>query len=324
MSIFLKNCPQCAQSQAVTSARCDCGYDFDSDDSEERPTIEVIAEDEKLYQEYLAARAAQAEEEVAIVRAGAHQNKANSAQLRKAEQALQAIRAELAEQNAKSEAAAAVARKARHGKSKLPNAQLKIAPAKPVALIPVSPPVMSAPNPPVAAAPKLQAARRAKFAKRPPVDQDSRPNQAFRAVQATKAENALKEATAAAEARLRALKTRQPKTESSSVSSKVPTSALTPAPRRASAPVPVPTPVRIEPARAVAAPKTVSRAAQQITPATKECPNCTAKVAEQLGRCRCGYSFPIGGPELPGIPLDAVTMSILSGESWSGGIGRRG
>ena len=322
MSIFFKICPECAQSQGVTSTRCGCGYRFDSHDPQERPEIEMIAEDEKLYQEYLVARAAQAHEEVAIVRAasaGEPQNRTKSAQLRNAEQALQAILVELAEQNAKTDAAAAVARKTRHSKPKTPKTQPKLALVKPVAPNRVARPVTPAPKtaaaaiPPTPATPKIQPTRRAKFAKRPPSGQDRRPNEAFRVIQAAKAGKALQEARAAAEAHLRVLKASKTKTESK-----------VQAPAPAPAPMPVPTPVRVEPARAVGAPKAVSHAAKRIKPAAKECPNCTAAVAEQVNHCRCGYAFPIGGPELPGIPLDAATLSILASDSISGGIGRRG
>ncbi len=63
MSIFTKDCPQCAETNAAYAIRCKCGFVFGADAaSAESQTREDIAlEEEKLYQEYLAARAKQAD-----------------------------------------------------------------------------------------------------------------------------------------------------------------------------------------------------------------------------------------------------------------------
>lgn len=61
MSIFTKDCPQCAETNAAYAVRCKCGFAFNADDGADSQTEEEIAaEEEKLYQEYLAARARQA------------------------------------------------------------------------------------------------------------------------------------------------------------------------------------------------------------------------------------------------------------------------
>lgn len=61
MSIFSKECPHCAATRPADASRCGCGYVFDPyllDDAQR--TLGLAAEEEKLYEEYLAARAAEA------------------------------------------------------------------------------------------------------------------------------------------------------------------------------------------------------------------------------------------------------------------------
>ncbi|TDJ65351.1 MAG: hypothetical protein E2O37_04885 [Proteobacteria bacterium] len=62
MSIFTKDCPQCAETNAAYAVRCRCGFVFSADaaDAEAQTGADIALEEEKLYQEYLAARAKQA------------------------------------------------------------------------------------------------------------------------------------------------------------------------------------------------------------------------------------------------------------------------
>ncbi len=62
MSIFTKDCPQCAETNAAYAVRCRCGFAFSTDaaDPEAQTEADIALEEEKLYQEYLAARAKQA------------------------------------------------------------------------------------------------------------------------------------------------------------------------------------------------------------------------------------------------------------------------
>ncbi len=60
-NIFHKVCPQCASTLALAVVTCGCGYSFESSDSERsQPTLEQIAEEQQLYEEYLRARVQQA------------------------------------------------------------------------------------------------------------------------------------------------------------------------------------------------------------------------------------------------------------------------
>lgn len=120
MSIFSKECPQCAATRPTDASRCGCGYVFDPyllDDAQR--TLGLAAEEEKLYEEYLAARAAQAveaarvaaelaaidpeNEPTAIDDAGAQAANAElAAQRARAAQAAEAAKIEAAERGAKS------------------------------------------------------------------------------------------------------------------------------------------------------------------------------------------------------------------------------
>ncbi len=58
MSIFRKDCPQCAATLPVAAEECGCGYAFESDEKREsQPTVAEIAQQECLYEEYLRVRA---------------------------------------------------------------------------------------------------------------------------------------------------------------------------------------------------------------------------------------------------------------------------
>ncbi len=124
MSIFSKECPQCAATRPADASRCGCGYVFDPyllDDAQR--TLGLAAEEEKLYEEYLAARAAQAVEAARVAAkltaidpeneptviddAGAQRgaqaaNAELAAQRARAAQAAEAAKIEAAEQGAKS------------------------------------------------------------------------------------------------------------------------------------------------------------------------------------------------------------------------------
>ena len=88
MSIFTKDCPQCAETNAAYAVRCKCGFSFNADDGAESQTEEEIAlEEEKLYQEYLAARARQTTGTANDATKLAAAQPANQGKLNEAEQA---------------------------------------------------------------------------------------------------------------------------------------------------------------------------------------------------------------------------------------------
>ena len=84
-------CPQCAATRPADASRCRCGYLFDPyplDDAQR--TLELASEeDEKLYEEYLAARAAQAAK---AARTDAPERSAKSWSTKLAAQATKAVK----------------------------------------------------------------------------------------------------------------------------------------------------------------------------------------------------------------------------------------
>jgi hypothetical protein len=91
VGIYDKTCPQCMASSTAATARCTCGYLFDSSGSDERSlTLERIAREEKLFEEYLEARLAQAQEAAIVATRAADLDPENQ---RKAIEASRAKRA---------------------------------------------------------------------------------------------------------------------------------------------------------------------------------------------------------------------------------------
>lgn len=115
-NIFLKACPQCAGVSAVGATRCACGYVFEMPNDDRCPvTMEKLAEEQKLYAEYLGARAEQAAE---AARVAAHTAAMDPGNERKASQAAtfkrgaDAAKAELAAQVARNAQFSELARRA--------------------------------------------------------------------------------------------------------------------------------------------------------------------------------------------------------------------
>ena len=105
MSIFYKDCPQCATTHAANAIRCSCGHFF-VPESEAGPELspELRAQEEKLYEAYLAARRDQTAEAVALARAEVSRTPASTqaaSLLAEAEAALKAAETELNNQREK-------------------------------------------------------------------------------------------------------------------------------------------------------------------------------------------------------------------------------
>jgi hypothetical protein len=104
LGIFDKACPQCTADNAAGAVRCACGFIFDKADANDLgPSPQEAAEEERLFQEYLAARVAQAIEQV---------NKCGAIEVLRAQAAAEKAKVELAAQQARAAKAAEAARKA--------------------------------------------------------------------------------------------------------------------------------------------------------------------------------------------------------------------
>lgn len=102
MSIFEKTCPQCTATQSAGAVRCACGYLFNPLYLEDpQLALELAIREEKLIEEYLAARAEQA---IEVARTAARaasvepDDEKKAAEAAKAQQSAAIAQAELAEQ----------------------------------------------------------------------------------------------------------------------------------------------------------------------------------------------------------------------------------
>ena len=69
MAIQHKDCPRCGSTVGNYIIRCECGFSFDYlDDTDPTQRLEAMAEEERLYEDYLSARALQAIAEAAEAR----------------------------------------------------------------------------------------------------------------------------------------------------------------------------------------------------------------------------------------------------------------
>jgi hypothetical protein len=290
LSIFTKDCPQCTTSNPLAAAYCRCGYCFEPDKvNGSAQALELEAQEEKLYLDYLKARISQTEESVRAARAVAAANPdshAKAAEALLAEQALINARAELADQTARvriatrrweslrtvtrvpvtlrNKPATHAAKPVHHRKTSKPAPTLMIkdeAPPRPT-------PVIAATS--------------------SPVPQTVQPNDAFRAAHAARAEQVMKQ--------------------------------LPPVVRDINPP-PVPAPIVALPEKPLsavvpspAAPVLLVHSTPPVllktNPAHKDCPNCYAHVTTSLVRCRCGYEFS-NGPQLPSLTLNAAERELF-------------
>jgi len=280
MSIFKKDCPECATPNPADAISCRCGYCFDPDALVRTNPDAYAHQQDRLYRDYLAARIAQAEAELAVARRLASEDpestyKASSALL--AEQALNALRAEMREVVSR----LAAARAARGGASPAPQAPVREPPERTAkgpapAAAPSRAAPSSAPRPIRAARPPTPPpAPSATTPRTPPAPKQptpaaamsSRPSEKFRRLQAQRAE---------AIARARAAAPKPPR---------APADVAPKAPVKRNAPPP---------------------------PPMQECPNCTASVPADRTRCGCGYTLSRAAQEVPPITLDAGALAILT------------
>lgn len=181
MSIFEKDCPQCASPNPVRAARCRCGYCFDP---ERLPETDAAAQEERLYRDYLAARMVQAEAALTVARSEVSadpESQVKAAQALLAEQALNAVRAELR---------ALTTRAARHatpptGRVPAPEAQTRTPPPRRAEAAKNR--VVDAPTPPPTPSPKPVV----RTPQPTPTAATEKPGPVFRAAQAIKAEGVM-------------------------------------------------------------------------------------------------------------------------------------
>jgi ATPase subunit of ABC transporter with duplicated ATPase domains len=104
LSIFEKLCPSCASRISASAETCDCGHVFESANGSGKSSQETALRDEELYENYLAARADQANEAARAAHEAYHTqpddaDRAAAAEL--AREVAASIASDLAQQRAK-------------------------------------------------------------------------------------------------------------------------------------------------------------------------------------------------------------------------------
>lgn len=290
MSIFTKDCPQCTASSPVAAAYCRCGYCFEPDKvNGSAQALELGAQEEKLYLDYLKARTSQAEEAARAARAvaaTAPDSHAKAAEALLAEQAMINARAELADQAARVHIATqrwesvktairgpVASRNKPTARGAKPVHHRKTSKPAPALIIKDQAPTRSTPAVAVTSS---------------PVPQTAQPNDVFRAVQAARAEQVMKQLPPVV---------------------RVISPPPVPAPVIALPEKPLPAVVP-PPAAAVLLVRSTPPVLLKTNPAHKDCPNCYARVTTSMVRCRCGYEFS-NGPQLPPLTLNAAERELF-------------
>jgi len=260
LSIFDKTCPLCGSTLSVSAAYCRCGFSFKPSQLEDTAqALGLEAQEEELYERYLAARVLQAKETLIISRAHMIRDPEDPGKV----QAVDAARVEFDE--------------AQHA---LISQQRKLAEIRKAA---------SAARKVLGDMKKMRAGKNANSAG--PV-MTKMPGEAFRAQQAAKAVAVVRPTKAATPTRAPAVSSKTNKPDQTRDFPK-PSAAPPPAAKRSAATAGITNANPTQRSQTVedtpAATKT-TKVFRKATAANK-CPHCTAEVTYGTERCRCGYQL---------------------------------
>jgi len=318
-SIFEKICPSCASILSVARDRCDCGHVFSQHTSElSENTLEASLREEELYENYLAARAAQAQEAARAATTELALSPDDAAKAERAEltkEVAKSLEADLHEQRAKI------------------LALQEAMPKPPVSLTePVAdavPPEVTMPRP-ISAKPDAVPTPQPEISTIPlavsetiPADHTKttsakpEPNDAERShvvrTESAKKTVAKKEKSAKAASPVISAARAASVLESIKQAKAREHAARTPPPPPPVAPEP-PQEVTVTPVMAVPPAfraEQAARAEQAVAHLhsldEKSCPNCTGSVPKNTSRCRCGYTF-------MDITNDMPTLTLCTGD----------
>ncbi len=337
MSIFTKDCPVCAATHAVHVVRCGCGYCFDPHKLDGvTQELEVIAQEERLYHDYLSARADQADKAwraAKVATAMDPENTVKGAEALLAKQTALSTRAEMDAQDARAQAVSARIkvvrtnrRNRRQAKSSSaaaprpmpPTLRDVVAPPRPKPIPPsVTPAVTSAPpkqHLPVtsaAAAPQKPAATTSavKPVTHPPKaskPQSIVPNPVVTMHPAAAVTPISKPATVP----VARPPTPTPAVSRTAITTPIAASASPPPAVRPAAPAPTITRDPTPAFRATQATK-AAQVAAPVGPPKQDCQNCGAKVAATAKRCRCGFEMPLSASQMPSLAMSTEDRAAL-------------
>ena len=338
MGIFYKDCPHCAATHAAATSLCGCGYVFSGEKLDEPDLApELAAQEEKLYEAYLAARLEQAilESRDAQRMADVDPQHAQKAQIAADKAAaLNAAQADFdaqAKKTAEAVRMAEIVKAARAARYKS-TAKTKVvsqpatlpshhSPSRQPEKVEKRAVVQAKPDKqkkPSLADQRKQQAKQAEAAKRLAEQARHQAEQAKLKRQAEQAEDARRRAKQAEQARLQAQQVE----------------AVTQARRHADAVLASRAHQASQAAKAQQAMKAMqaakiheqssagvpgsafksaqsARAAQIMRADILECPNCTAGLPHDAQRCGCGYQFSTGENEMPQLSLSPAEQSEL-------------
>ncbi len=308
MTIFDKVCLRCTASNSVTAARCACGYAFEPENSAD-------PHEEKLYEEYLAARAVQASEAARAAVENATRRPANhlkAAEAAKAKRTAATAKAELAAQRDRvieAQRAAKTAKDQRNFQASVPRQHNpRIRPIVP----------FSKPGKPLVA-----------------VKSDKRATTARPTVVSLRAKNktSKKPSTARKETHAGATRASVPRANYRSTRKTRPSKTVAPTAAKTRSSVGLNKAGRVSGVtkrerpkqrrrpgktfKAAQAAKAADAVTDRTTIETIECLSCTTTIPANTKRCRCGWLVPTAGAELPLLSLSPKDRTTLTGRSRS-------
>ena len=316
MSVFNKVCPECAAVTDAEATSCACGYSFeDSERSYSRFTGEMIADEEALYEEYLAARAKQA---VGAVESAKYQVSPDPADVNNNTDAVTRAKIEakiamtdLNAQRVRTVAANKIAAKDRNKRIKTDKAKNRMAEIARKRKENADAKVENARIAKAAAeeAKKAKLAAEAEKVKTAKIIADAeiarkKAKAAEKAKKANAAAEKAKKQTIAAFKSARARKTKQTMLAQKAKKQSAQKAMAKNARKTSRHNTP-------DSAKAAATFRSTQAARIEKLLRNKECPNCTANVDKGIERCNCGFIFPKGASNLPPLTLNADEISEL-------------
>jgi hypothetical protein len=288
----------------VGAVRCDCGHSFESNGPSGTSAEELSLRDEELYENYLIARATQAQQAAdaaqdALAEDPGNPDKMSAAEL--AREVARSIESDLAEQRLKVGALRAVVRTA--------------IPAAP------TPPVLPATSRPAVATPATRPVQAAPNARHKPAATPAPPKPA--ATPSATLQETITVPRQAAAAALEAIKKAKAREMLARPHETSPAPRGTPVPaptavnsHQPTRPADLPTLSNVPPQtfraqQAAKAEKVMGVSKPAVAVEGKECPNCTASVPTATTRCRCGFAFVSSGNDMPTLTLCTGDFTAL-------------
>jgi len=299
-----------------------------------------VAQEERLYRDYFAARADQADKAMQFARTAAAMNPDDTvkkAEALLAEQTAMRARAELDAQNARAHAVKERIKVVRSNRRSRRQAKASVPPSRPTPVpvrqtavpkpklapvpptpVPIhkAPPIQAAPvEPPVLTAIAVPKPKPPSITAKPAAPMEARTEPKRPAVAPMPVPVILRAAPAPPPTKVASEKPKAPVALVSHKPAALPTRApVVPTPPAAVTVVVAPPTLAPKPTpafRSSQATKAAQIARPSSAPAKLECPNCSAKVAANAKRCRCGFEMPLSASQIPSLSMSPEDRAAL-------------